>query len=150
MPSYKKPKSPVLSFLKSFFQSLSQQLFTHRQTTSRVSSPPSNTCSPAQPLTKETTTDLDQQIQKEIRSEHQFSLAEAIGRESGSFMKGASAIPRPLRAKTEIKQFITTHTHKSTGALATSLYSWAETDIRVSRQLDTPLIALTQIIKSLL
>ncbi len=65
-------------------------------------------------------------------------------------MKGESAIPRPLRATTRISQFITTHAHEPTGAFATALFTWASTDIRVSRQLDTPLIALHQIIHSLL
>ncbi len=89
-------------------------------------------------------------LQREIRAERKFSLAEAIGREGGSFMKGESAIPRPLRARTELDRFITAYLHEPTGALATTLYTWASDDIRVSRQLDTPLVALAQILESLL
>jgi len=89
-------------------------------------------------------------LQTEIRLERKFSLAEAIGREGSGFMKGESAIPRPLRAAAELNRFITTQLREPTGALATTLYAWASNDIRVSRQLDTPLVALAQIIESLL
>lgn len=89
-------------------------------------------------------------LQKEIRDGRKFTLAEAIGRESGSFMKGESSIPRPLRAATQINQFITKHSTDPAGALPTTLCTWANNDIRVSRQLDTPLVALAQIIESTL
>lgn len=90
------------------------------------------------------------EIQREIRAGRKFSLAEAIGREGGSFMKGESTIPRPLKAKNEIQQFLNSHINKPTSALATTLFTWVTDDIRVSRQLDTPLIALTQILESML
>lgn len=90
------------------------------------------------------------ELQKEIRAQRKFSLAEAIGREGGSFMKGESTIPRPLRAIAQINQFIISHLANPTGALSTTLQNWASQDIRVSRQLDTPLIALAQIIESIL
>lgn len=93
---------------------------------------------------------LPQNLEQEIRAQRKFSLAEVISREGGNFMKGESAIPRPLQAATEINQFIATHLPNPTGALSTTLQSWAKEDIRVSRHLDTPLIALAQIIKSLL
>ncbi len=89
-------------------------------------------------------------LQREIRAQRKFSLAEAIGREGGSFMKGESTIPRPLRAIAAINQFIITHISDPAGPLSTTLQTWAKDDIRVSRQLDTPLIALDQIIESLL
>ena len=89
-------------------------------------------------------------IQREIRQQRQFSLAEAIGREGGSFMKGESTIPRPLRAITQVNQFITTYLPDSTSALSTTLQAWVKADIRISRQLDTPLVALAQIIDSVL
>ena len=89
-------------------------------------------------------------VQREIRQQRKFSIAEAIGREGGSFMKGESTIPRPLRAITKINQFINTYLPDSTSALSTTLQAWARDDIRVSRQLDTPLVALAQIIDSVL
>ena len=82
--------------------------------------------------------------------QRQFSLAEAIGREGGSFMKGESTIPRPLRAATEVNQFVTTHLADPTGPVATTLRDWVSHDIRLSRQLDTPLVALAQVVESIL
>ncbi len=91
-----------------------------------------------------------EEIEREIRAGRKFSLAEAIGREGGGFMKGESAIPRPLRAANEIKQFITTFSPDPAGVLASELTLWATSDAGVSRQLDTPLVALAQIVDSLL
>lgn len=93
---------------------------------------------------------LPSTLQSEIRMQRKFSLAEAIGREGGSFMKGESTVPRPLRAVAQINQFITTHLSDSTSALSTTLQSWVCNDIRVSRHLDAPLVALDQVIASLL
>ncbi|MGB3787546.1 MAG: hypothetical protein WA949_06020 [Phormidesmis sp.] len=93
---------------------------------------------------------FNDELQREILAERKFSLAEAIGREGGSFMKGESAVPRPLRAANAIRQFIATRSSDPASALATELYTWSIADIRVSRQLDAPLVALSQIIESLL
>lgn len=89
-------------------------------------------------------------LQKEIRATRKFSIAEAIGREGGRFMKGESTIPRPLRATTEISQFITHHLSDPTSAFATTLHTWVSGDLRVSRQLDTPLVAFAQVVESTL
>ena len=106
--------------------------------------------STASPLVDEKLERETKDIEREIRADRKFSLAEAIGREGGSFMKGESAIPRPLRAANEIKQFITTSSPEPAGVLASELTLWATADVRVSRQLDTPLVALAQIVNSLL
>ncbi|MGD1867380.1 MAG: hypothetical protein ACFB0D_22755 [Phormidesmis sp.] len=94
--------------------------------------------------------ELDSELQREIRKGRKFSLAEAIGREGGSFMKGESAVPRPVRANNAIKQFLDSQLIDTSSAFATTLFTWAKADIRVSRQLDTPLVALAQILESLL
>ena len=105
----------------------------------------------AQPSSEETTSvSRSPSIEQEIRAQRRFSLAEAIGREGGGFMKGESAIPRPLRAITAINRFIAAHLSDPNGALSTTLQSWAKEDIRVSRHLDAPLTALAQILESLL
>ena len=95
-------------------------------------------------------TRISPDLTREIRAQRKFTLAEAIGREGGNFMKDASAIPRPLRATAEINQFITTHFPDPSAPISTILQSWTKEDIRVSRHLDAPLIALSQIIESLL
>jgi hypothetical protein len=93
---------------------------------------------------------VSEALEREIRAQRKFSLAEAIGREGGSFMKGESAIPRPLRATAAINQFIVAHLHDPASALSSTLQAWAKDDIRVARQLDRPLVALTQIIEGIL
>ncbi len=66
-------------------------------------------------------------------------------------MKGESTVPRPLRATAKINRFILKYlANPNTSALSTALQSWVSQDIRVSRQLDTPLIALAQITASIL
>ena len=93
---------------------------------------------------------LPKNLEQEVRTGRKFSLAEAIGREGSDFMKGESAIPRPLKAIVTINRFITTHLLDANGALSTTLQSWAQEDIRVSRHLDDPLTALTQIVEGLI
>ena len=91
-----------------------------------------------------------EQITREIQQGRKFSLAEAIGRETSHFLRDQSAIPRPLRAKAKVDQFISTQLNEPTGPIATTLRNWTSTDIRLSSQLDTPLIALAQITDSIL
>ena len=98
----------------------------------------------------DTETSATESITKEIRASRQFSIAEAIGREGGSFLKGESSIPRPVRAAAAVQQFINTHSIQPTGVLSTTLCTWVCNDIRLSRQLDTPLVALLQVVDSLL
>lgn len=91
-----------------------------------------------------------QSLEREIRSQRKFTLAEAIGREGGSFIKDESAIPRPLRAIAQINHFIAIHSPDPNSPFSDVLKLWAKEDLRVSRHLDAPLTALTQIIQSLL
>lgn len=91
-----------------------------------------------------------QPLFREIRAQRKFTIAEAIGREGSGLMKGESAIPRPLRAIAQMNQFITQHTCDPSSCVITVLQTWAKEDIRVSRYLDNPLVALIQILESLL
>ena len=50
--------------------------------------------------------DRDIAIQREILAGRKFSLAEAIGRERGSFLKGYSPVPKQVQAIAEINAFI--------------------------------------------
>jgi hypothetical protein len=107
---------------------------------------------PADPLSEDRASEtlVSETLQREIRAQRKFSLAEAIGREGGNFMRGESTIPRPLRATAAINQFIVAHLNDPAGALSSTLQAWAKEDIRVARQLDRPLVALTQIIEGIL
>lgn len=89
-------------------------------------------------------------IESEIRLTRKFSLADAIGKEGGSFLRSDSTIPRPLQAANIISHFIQTHAKEPAGAFSATLQTWSCNDIRFSRQLDTPLQALSEVIDSLL
>ncbi|MDJ0531410.1 MAG: hypothetical protein QNJ70_02765 [Xenococcaceae cyanobacterium MO_207.B15] len=94
--------------------------------------------------------DRDLAIQREILSGRKFSLAEAIGREGGSFLKGESPVPKLVQAIAELQMFINQNLSDSSGALQAVLYIWVKTDSRVSQNLNSPLIALNQILSTLI
>ncbi|ELS04501.1 hypothetical protein Xen7305DRAFT_00042350 [Xenococcus sp. PCC 7305] len=94
--------------------------------------------------------DRDLAIQREILSGRKFSLAEAIGREGGSFLKGDSPVPKQLQAIAEINSFVKKNLSDPSGALVVVLSTWVKTDLRVVENLDSPLVALRQILSSLI
>ena len=82
-------------------------------------------------------------LQQEILAGRPFSLAEVIGREGGSFLKGESLIPRGDQAINAILVFIDQHLVDSVGALQATLQELVKADnIRISQHLEAPLIAL--------
>lgn len=90
-------------------------------------------------------------IQQEMLAGRQFSLAEVIGREGGSFLKGESPIPRLLQAKAEINLFIDRNLIDSSGALKVVLQTLVATDdAAVSRHLNSPLHALRESLEALI
>lgn len=93
---------------------------------------------------------LSPDLQREIRAERPFSLAEAIGREGGDFLKGENLVPRPLRAIAEINLFIDQHLVDRPGALHLVLQTWVKSDSRVSQHFDAPLLALEKILAAIL
>jgi len=79
-----------------------------------------------------------------------FSLAEAIAREGGSFLKGESLIPRLLQAKAEINLFIDRNLTDSSGALKAVLQALVATDdAHIGRHLSSPLDALREFLEML-
>lgn len=89
-------------------------------------------------------------IQKDILSGRMFSLAEAIGREGGSFLKGESPVPKFVQALTEINEYIKQAMYDPSGILQATLFDWVKADeMRVSRYLNTPLGALREILEVL-
>ncbi|MEL4894030.1 hypothetical protein [Crocosphaera sp. Alani8] len=90
-------------------------------------------------------------IQREILAGRKFSLAEAIGREGGDFLKGESPVPKLVQATTEINIFIATNLQDSSGALQAVLQTWISTDeATVSNNLENPLQALKQMLNKFL
>ena len=92
----------------------------------------------------------DLAIQREILAGRKFSLAEAIGREGGGFLKGESPVPRLAQAIAELQMFINQNLSDSSGALQAVLYVWVKTDTRVSQHLNSPLVALQEILTTLI
>lgn len=89
-------------------------------------------------------------IQTEILLGRQFSLADVIGREGGTFLKGDSPIPRLFQALAVIHCFIDQHFSDSSGAAQATLQTWVKADIRVSQHLNAPLIALQEILEDII
>ena len=89
------------------------------------------------------------EIQTEIRQGRKFSVAEAIGREGGSFLRSSEAIPRPLRAIAQLNQFLDRHLHDSEGALKPTLQRWLQGDERFSQNLDLPLLVMSEVLVEL-
>lgn len=100
---------------------------------------------------KEAIDSLDTQgLEADIRKSRPFSLAETIGKEGRDFLQSDAAIPRPVRATNAVAHFIQRHMEEPKGAVSTTLMHWAIHDIRLSQQLETPLVALAQVTDSVL
>jgi hypothetical protein len=66
--------------------------------------------------------EADAQLEREVRAERKFTLAEAIGRLAGpGLMKGASPVTRKQQAESEIQTWLRQHVADTGGALPTVL-----------------------------
>jgi hypothetical protein len=85
----------------------------------------------------------DENLQQEILAGRTFSMAEAIARSGGDFLKGESTLPRLVQAQRRVQGFISQHLQDVSGALHQVLHRWVEADtLRLSRHIDAPLEAL--------
>ena len=92
-----------------------------------------------------------QQMRRDVFSRREFTLADVIAREGGSFLKGESPVPKLVQLKGEINTFIRHNLPDVSGALQTVLYRWVDEDTaRISRHLDAPLQAFSGLLKSIL
>ena len=93
----------------------------------------------------------DEDIRRDLLRGRKFTLADVIGLEGASFMKGESPVPRLVQVTTEINTFINRNLADSSGALQAVLYRWVEEDTaRVSENLNSPLRALLGLLESIL
>jgi len=91
----------------------------------------------------------DELIQREILRERKFSIAEAIGREGGNFIKGYSPIPRLDQVISLITVFIANNISDSSRVLMTVLQTNVKNDrIKIAESIETPLRYLHHLIKS--
>ena len=89
-------------------------------------------------------------LQQDILDSRPFSIAEAIGREGGTFLKGESTVPKLVQVITAINTFIDRNLRDPSAALQAILHQWVKADPRVSQYKETPLIALEAILQSIL
>lgn len=95
--------------------------------------------------------DIESDIELDIRSGRQVSLAESIGLAGRGLMAGESPVPRLMQARTAVRLLIDRHLEDSSGALNAALKAQVQTDeAHVSRWLDAPPRALVDLLDSYL
>lgn len=94
--------------------------------------------------------DQEENLQKDILSDRKYSLAEAIGREGGNFLKGESPVPKLMQVTTEVNLFIDNNLPDSSGALQSVLKRWVKSDPLLSQHLESPLQGLDKILEKIL
>jgi len=101
-------------------------------------------------MTSNQTDDSSCELERDILKGRSFSLADVIGKEAGSFMKGGSPIPRLTQATTEILLYIEYNLTDSSGALKAALKTWVQThEVNVSCHLNSPLNALSELLEQI-
>ena len=87
--------------------------------------------------------EADAELEREIRKERKFTLAEAIGRLAGpGAMKGESPVTRMQQAEIEIKTWLTSHLADAGGALQVVLHRHVKGSELLLNNLDQPLVVL--------
>lgn len=90
----------------------------------------------------------DELIQREILRERKFSIAEAIGREGGTFIKGESPMPRLDQVISKITVFIRNNLDDPSRVLMTVLQRTVKNDrISIAESIETPMLYLQSLIK---
>src|SRR5262245_9670727 len=97
-------------------------------------------------------TPAEADLQREIRAERKFTLAEAIGRLAGpGAMKGASPVSRKQQAHAQIEDYLSGHLVDSGGgALGTVLLRQVADCEQLLTALDQPLLVLADCVRQLL
>jgi hypothetical protein len=92
----------------------------------------------------------EEQMRRDFLRGREFTLADVIAQEGGSFMKGESPIPKLVQLKLEINTFINRNLPDVSGALQTVLYRWVDEDIaRISKHFNAPLQALLGLLEAI-
>ena len=93
----------------------------------------------------------DAELEREIRAERKFTLAEAIGRLAGpGAMKGASPVDRRQQAAAEIEAYLERHLADERGALSCVLLRHVAESERLLEGLDQPLVVLCGYVRQVL
>jgi hypothetical protein len=93
----------------------------------------------------------DAELEREVRSQRKFSLAEAIGRAAGDLMKGASPVTHKRQAELEIEQYLACHLADADGALLVVLQRQVlESEDLLERSYHRPMEALAGVTERIL
>lgn len=99
--------------------------------------------------TQEELDEQDELIRRDILLDRKFSIAEAIGREGGNFIKGHSPIPRLDQIISLITVFIGNNLNDSSRILMSVLQTIVKDDrIKIAESIEVPLEYLHNLIKS--
>jgi hypothetical protein len=95
--------------------------------------------------------EADAELEREIRKDRKFSIAEAIGRLAGpGMMKGVSPVARRVQAEVEIEEYITHHLSDAGGVLPTVLIRQVKACDEFLNDFDQPLIVVMKYVRKLL
>src|SRR5437870_11984797 len=95
--------------------------------------------------------DADKDLEREIRADRKFSLAEAIGRMAGpGMMKGESPVPPRQQAEAEIKRCIRQHLPDAAGVLPDVLFRFVKGSDLLLANFDHHLAALDSYVRLVL
>ncbi len=92
----------------------------------------------------------DAELEREIRAQRKFSIAEAIGRAGGDLMKGASPVTRKRQAEFEIEHYLESHLDDPEGALLVVLLRRTrESAVLLTPGFEDPLAALAKVTEAI-
>ena len=95
--------------------------------------------------------EADAELEREIRAERKFSLAEAIGRLAGpGMMKGVSPVTRKQQAEAAIQEYLGRNLADAAGALPGVLLRQVSESELLLDNLDLPLVVLAGYVRSVL
>lgn len=92
----------------------------------------------------------DKAIEREIRSHHRFTLADAIGQRAGSgFFAGSTIVPPAREAAMALRQYVERHLDDSDGCMRTVLVRRFDETV-MSQHLDDPVAPLAPVLHRIL
>jgi hypothetical protein len=95
--------------------------------------------------------EADAELERQIRAERKFSLAEAIGRMAGpGAMKGASPVDRKQQAVAEIENYISRHLTDAAGVLSGVLLRRVRESELLLEGFERPLVVLASYVRQVL
>ena len=93
----------------------------------------------------------DAELEREIRQEHKFTLAEAIGRMAGpGAMKAESPVTRLQQAAAEIQEYLDRHLVDAAGVLSGVLLRQVRESELLLKSFEQPLVALAGYVQHVL